>query len=69
VQWSKRQYPWATVGSLETPSTSASLPLTPGRWSYRVRGVSLALPEGGRQMSWSNAVAIRVAKPTFRVLR
>lgn len=69
VQWSKRQYPWAKDGSLDTPSTSASLPLTPGRWYYRVRGISLALPEAGRQMSWSDPVAIRVAKPTFRVVR
>jgi hypothetical protein len=69
VQWSKKQYPWATVGSFETPSTSASLKLTPGRWFYRVRGLSLALPEGGRQMSWSDPVAIRVTKPTFRVVR
>ena len=69
VQWSKRAYPWAKAGSLETPSTAATLPLTPGRWYYRVRGVSLALPAGGRQMFWSNPVAIRVAKPTFRVLR
>jgi hypothetical protein len=69
VQWSKRAYPWAKAGSLETPSTSITLPLTPGRWHYRVRGISLALPAGGRQMSWSDPVALRVAKPTFRVVR
>lgn len=69
VQWSKSAYPWATAGSIETPSTSATLLLTPGRWYYRVRGISLALPEGGRQMSWSDPVALRVAKPTFRVVR
>jgi hypothetical protein len=69
VQWSKRAYPWAKRGSVETPTTSASLPLTPGRWYYRVRGVSLALPAGGRQMSWSDPVLIRVAKPTFRIVR
>jgi hypothetical protein len=69
VQWSKRSYPWAKAGSLETPSTSITLPLTPGRWHYRVRGISLALPAGGRQMSWSDPVALRVAKPTFRVVR
>ena len=69
VQWSKVAYPWKTVGKLETPSTSATLLLTPGRWHYRVRGLSLALPEGGRQMSWSDPVALRVAKPTFRVVR
>jgi hypothetical protein len=69
VQWSRRPYPWAKAGSVETPSTSASLPLRPGRWYYRVRGISLALPAGGRQMSWSDPVAIRVAKPTFRIVR
>ena len=69
LQWSKRAYPWAKVGSLETPSTSALLPLTPGSWHYRVRGISLALPAGGRQMSWSDPVALRVAKPKFRIVR
>jgi hypothetical protein len=68
VQWSKRPYPWTKAGSMETPSTSATLPLAPGRWYYRVRGVSLALPAGGRQMSWSEPVAIRVARPTFRIV-
>lgn len=69
IQWSKKAYPWAKVGSLETPSTAANLPLSPGRWYYRVRGISLALPEGGRQMTWSDPVLIRVAKPVFRVVR
>jgi hypothetical protein len=69
VQWSKKAYPWTKTGSLETPSTSATLPLTPGRWHYRVRGISLALPAGGRQMSWSDPVALRVAKPTFKIVR
>jgi hypothetical protein len=69
VQWSKRAYPWAKAGSLGTPSTSATLPLGRGRWHYRVRGISLALPAGGRQMSWSDPIAIRVAKPVFKILR
>jgi hypothetical protein len=69
VQWSKKAYPWTKAGSLETPSTSATLPLSPGRWHYRVRGISLALPAGGRQMSWSDPVALRVAKPTFKIVR
>jgi hypothetical protein len=69
VQWSKKAYPWTKVGSLATPSTSATLPLAPGRWFYRVRGISLALPLGGRQMSWSNPTAIRVARPTFKIVR
>jgi hypothetical protein len=69
LQWSRRAYPWAKAGEMETPSTSAVLPLTPGRWHYRVRGVSLALPAGGRQMSWSDPVALRVAKPIFKIVR
>ena len=69
VQWSRKAYPWTKVGTLETPSTSVTLPLTTGRWFYRVRGISLALPAGGRQMSWSNPVAIRVAKPVFKIVR
>lgn len=69
VQWSRKAYPWKTVGKRETPATSALLPLKPGTWFYRVRGISLALPEGGRQMSWSTPVAVKVAGPRFRVLR
>jgi hypothetical protein len=69
VQWSKKRYPWTKAGSVETPSTSATLPLKPGRWFYRVRGISLALPIAGRQMSWSDPVAIRVAKPTFKIVK
>jgi hypothetical protein len=69
VQWSRRAYPWTKVGGLETPATSALLPLAPGRWYYRVRGISLALPEGGRQMTWSDPVAIRVSGPRFRIVR
>ncbi|MBA2360264.1 MAG: hypothetical protein H0V79_04865 [Actinobacteria bacterium] len=40
-----------------------------GVWYYRVRGISLALPEGGRQMTWSNPIAMRVSSPRFRVIR
>jgi hypothetical protein len=69
LQWSRRAYPWKKAGSLETPSTSATLPLSPGRWHYRVRGISLALPAGGRQMSWSDPVALRVSRPIFKVVR
>jgi hypothetical protein len=69
VQWSKKAYPWTKTGGVETPSTSAALPLAPGKWFYRVRGISLALPVAGRQMSWSDPVALQVAKPTFRIVK
>lgn len=70
VQWSRKVYPWTKAGSMETPATSALLPLgTPGLWHYRVRGISLALPAGGRQMSWSDSVALRLLRPRFRVVR
>jgi hypothetical protein len=69
LEWSRRAYPWTKAGSRETPSTSATLPLAPGRWYYRVRGISLALPAGGRQMSWSDPVALRVARPIFKIVR
>ena len=70
VQWSRKAYPWTKAGTIETPATSAMLPLAkPGVWYYRVRGISLALPEGGRQMSWSDPVAMRVSGPRFRIVR
>ena len=49
VQWSKKRYPFTaelsggTAGFL-TLSTSAVLPLKPGTWWYRVRGISWRLP-------------------------
>ena len=69
VQWSRKAYPWAKTGTVETPATSTVLPLAKtGTWYYRVRGISLALPEGGRQMSWSKPVAVRVSGPRFRIV-
>ncbi len=38
VEWSKTSYPWQKAGALQTPATSALLPLKPGTWYYRVRG-------------------------------
>lgn len=70
VQWSRKAYPWTKAGALETPATSAMLPLAKsGVWYYRVRGISLALPLGGRQMSWADPVAMRVSGPRFRIVR
>jgi hypothetical protein len=67
VQWSKSNYPWRPTGNLFTFSTSANLPLTPGRWFYRVRGIDLSLPTGATQLAWSDTVGVVIAKPTFKV--
>lgn len=66
VQWSHARYPWRTVGSGRTYSTSAMLPLRPGTWWYRVRGIDPWLP-GNKRMSWSDPVRVHIAKPTFSV--
>jgi hypothetical protein len=69
VQWSKTRYPFVTVTTpILTYGTSAVLPLTPGKWWYRVRGLNLALPAGARAMAWSKALPVVVAKPTFKVV-
>jgi hypothetical protein len=69
VQWSKRSYPFKPEGQpVLTFSTSSVLTLSPGNWWYRVRGLNLALPAGARAMGWSDPVAIKVAKPTFKVV-
>ena len=73
VQWSKTRYPFKPeVSSVNTEGiltlgTSATLPLAPGTWWYRVRGVSFTLPTGAQFMGWSDPARIVVAKPTFRV--
>src|SRR5919199_1886092 len=40
-------------------------PLPPGTWWYRVRGLDFSLPGTARAMSWSDPVAVRVARPKF----
>jgi hypothetical protein len=69
VQWSKKRYPWVKVGEKFTYATSAMLPLEPGTWYYRVRGVNFSLPGTARAMSWSAPVGVRVSKPTFAVVK
>jgi hypothetical protein len=70
VQWSRKHYPFvAATTPILTYGTSAVLPLTPGKWWYRVRGINLALPAGARAMAWSQALELRVAKPTFRIVK
>ena len=67
VQWSKKAYPWRPAGNLYTFSTSANLPLKPGSWYYRVRGIDLSLPTGSAQMTWSDKMGVVIAKPKFKV--
>jgi hypothetical protein len=66
VQWSKSAYPWQTAGSIHTAATSAALPLKPGNWWYRVRGIDPSLPGNGL-MSWSTQVPLQITPPTFSV--
>ena len=68
VQWAKSGYPWKTLGTMKTSATSALLPLTPGRWYYRVRGLNadaVSKPE----MAWSVPVRLDIARPVFAVAR
>jgi hypothetical protein len=66
VEWSRTAYPWQKAGSMTTPATSALLPLKPGTWYYRVRGIDPWLP-GNHMLTWSSAVRIHIARPTFSV--
>jgi hypothetical protein len=69
VQWSKSLNPWRAEGvPLKTGATSALLPLTPGRWYYRVRGLNPLLP-GRPEMTWSKSVTLRIAKPRFKIVK
>jgi hypothetical protein len=43
------------------------LPVGPGTWYYRVRGIDFNLPEGVQQMGWSDPEKLVVAKPKFRL--
>jgi hypothetical protein len=76
VQWSKTRYPFRPEIDVRTGTrgmllleTSALLPLKPGTWWYRVRGLNYQLPTGAQQMSWSRLARVDVAKPRFRVVR
>jgi hypothetical protein len=69
VQWSRKLYPWKAEGNVFTVATAAELPLKPGLWYYRVRGLSSTLPTGAQQLAWSTPVRIRIAGPRFKVIR
>ena len=69
VEWSKTRYPWVKAGEKLTYATSALLPLTPGSWWYRVRGLNFSLPGTARALTWSAPVGLTVSKPTFAVVK
>jgi hypothetical protein len=69
AQWSKKLYPWKSEGSVITVATAAELPLKPGLWYYRVRGLSSTLPTGAQQLAWSSPVRVRIAGPRFKLIR
>lgn len=69
VQWSRKLNPWRTEPTpLKTGATSAVLPLTVGRWYYRVRGLNYMLP-AKPEMTWSKPVNVRIAKPRYKIVK
>jgi hypothetical protein len=68
IQWSRTGNPWKPVGTIVTGATSSLLPLEPGTWHYRVRGYNHTLPKRP-QMAWSAPTKLKVAKPTFAVVK
>ena len=70
VQWSHTLNPWrpASAVAAKTAATAFALPLTPGRWYYRVRGLNHALP-ARPEMTWSKPVLVRIAKPKFKIVK
>jgi hypothetical protein len=75
VQWSRTRYPFRAelhptllTSGLLSVATSATLPVSPGTWYYRVRGINYQLAAGSQWMSWSDPAKVVVARPKFEVL-
>lgn len=70
VQWSRTLNPWrpASLVPTQTVATAAALPLTPGRWYYRVRGLNPSIP-ARPEMTWSKPVVLHIAKPRFKIVK
>jgi hypothetical protein len=66
LQWARKGGSFTSTNSFVTPATSATLPLTPGVWYYRVRGINLD-GESTKAMAWSSVRKLRITKPTFRI--
>ena len=71
VQWGHSAYPFTAVGGITTPTSSTSyvLPVGPGTWYYRVRGLNAFIPGSKPMMSWSDPTKLVVTRPRFRVVR
>jgi hypothetical protein len=67
IQWSHTRYPFTRAGSIVTAATSAALPLAPGSWYYRMRGINLHMPTASQYLAWSSVRKLRVARPVFRI--
>lgn len=68
VEWSRKAYPWKAIARRTTQATASLLPVGPGTWFYRVRGVNALLPGTAKGMSWSKPQQLVVSRPTFRVV-
>jgi len=69
VEWSPTRYPWRAVKRVPVDGGTATiLPIKPGNWWYRVRGINSALPDAHQYMSWSAPLRLTVAKPKFRLV-
>jgi hypothetical protein len=70
VQYSRTLNPWRNEAkiALTTPATAAVLPVSPGRWYFRVRGLNFSLPKKP-EMTWSQPVVLRISKPRFKVIK
>ena len=66
LEWSRTSNPWQAAGQMRTAATSAVLPLKPGTWYYRVRGLNPWLPKNAR-LRWSGPMRVQIAPPTFSV--
>ena len=63
--WSRSEPLAARGHAATTPATAAVLPVKPGRWYYKVRGLNPSLPKKP-EMTWSKPVSLRVATGSAR---
>ena len=69
VEWSPTRYPWRAAKRIPIDGgTATMLPLKPGQWWYRIRGINSALPDGHQAMTWSQPLQVTMAKPKFRLV-